>query len=127
MTALRFLIDENLPPALVAPARERGFEAMHVNHLGLRTETDWDLLKVIAEQDWVLVTNNAIEFRGRYREIELHPGVVFLLPAVRRPEQLQLFEAALDHIQTHPDMINRALDVSFDAARVPVIEVYDIP
>ncbi len=100
---------------------------MHVNHLGLRTETDWDLLKVIAEQDWVLVTNNAIEFRGRYREIEVHPGVVFLLPAVRRPEQVQLFEAALDRIQSHPDMINRALDVSFDADRTPVVEVYDSP
>ncbi len=127
MTAPRFLIDENLSPALVAPARERGFEAMHVNHLGLRTETDWDLLKVIAEQDWVLVTNNAIEFRGRYREIELHPGVVFLLPAVRRPEQVRLFDAALDHVQSHPDMINRALDVSFDAERTPVVEIYDIP
>ncbi len=100
---------------------------MHVNHLGLRTETDWDLLKVIAEQDWVLVTNNAIEFRGRYREIELHPGVVFLLPAVRRPEQLQLFEAALDHVRSHPDMINRALDVSFDTDRTPVVKAYDIP
>lgn len=33
MTALRFLIDENLSPALVGPARVRGFEAMHVNHL----------------------------------------------------------------------------------------------
>lgn len=87
MTAPRFLIDENLSPALVEPARRRGFEAMHVNYLGLRTETDWDLLKVIAEQDWVLVTNNAIEFRGRYRDIELHPGVIFLLPAVRRAEQ----------------------------------------
>jgi len=83
--------------------------------------------KVIAEKDWVLVTSNAIEFRGRYREIELHPGVVFLLPAVRRPEQVKLFEAALDHIQPHPDLINRALDVSFDADRTPVVEVYDIP
>ena len=100
---------------------------MHVNHLGLRTETDWDLLKVIAQQDWVLVTNNAIEFRGRYREIELHPGVVFLLPAGRRPEQVQLFGAALDHIQSHPDMINRALDVSFGADRTLLVEVYDIP
>ncbi len=60
MTAPRFLIDENLSPALVEPAREQGFEAMHVNHLGLRTDTDWDLLKVIAEQDWVLVTNKGL-------------------------------------------------------------------
>ena len=98
MTAPRFLIDENLSPKLVEPARARGYEAMHVNHLGLRTEKDWDLLRVVAEGDWVLVTNNAIEFRGRYRHIELHPGVVFLVPAVRGTEQVRLFEAALDHV-----------------------------
>jgi predicted nuclease of predicted toxin-antitoxin system len=127
VTAPRFLIDENLSPALVEPARERGFEAMHVNHLGLRTETDWDLLKVIAEQDWVLVTNNAIEFRCRYRDIALHPGVVFLLPAVRRAEQLRLFEAALDHISTNADMVNRALDVTFASNRSVIVTAYDLP
>ncbi len=127
MTAPRFLIDENLSPALVEPARERGFEAMHVNHLGLRTETDWDLLKLIAEQDWVLVTNNAIEFRGRYRGIELHPGVVFLLPSVRRAEQLRLFEAALDHVGIDGDMVNRALDVAFDLNQAIVVTAYDLP
>lgn len=127
MTALRFLIDENLSPALVEPARERGFEAMHVNHLGLRMETDWDLLNVIAEQDWVLVTNNAIEFRGRYREIELHPGVVFLLPAVRRAEQLRLFSAALVRIGMESDMVNRALDVAFDLNQAVVVTSYDLP
>lgn len=127
MTAPRFLIDENLSPALVEPARRRGFEAMHVNYLGLRTETDWDLLKVIAEQDWVLVTNNAIEFRGRYRDIELHPGVIFLLPAVRRAEQLRLFEAALHHVSTDGDMVNRALDVAFDRNRAAIVTAYDLP
>ena len=100
---------------------------MHVNYLGLRTETDWDLLKVIAEQDWVLVTNNAIEFRGRYRDIALHPGVVFLLPAVRRTEQLRLFEAALDHVSTNADMVNCALDVTFDWNRSVIVIVYDLP
>lgn len=127
MIAFRFLIDENLSPALVEPARERGFEAMHVNHLGLRTETDWDLLKIIADQDWVLVTNNSIEFRGRYREIELHPGIIFLLPAVRRADQVRLFQAALDHVQVHADMVNRALDVTFDQDRRGIVAPYDLP
>ncbi len=127
MTAPRFLIDENLSPALVEPAREQGFEAMHVNHLGLRTDMDWDLLKVIAEQDWVLVTNNAIEFRGRYREIELHPGVVFLVPAVRRAEQIRLFEAALGYIGTDGDLVNRAIDVVFDLNRVAIVTAYHLP
>ena len=125
--APRFLIDENLSPFLVEPARARGFEAMHVNHLGLRTEMDWDLLRVVAEQDWVLVTNNAIEFRGRYRGIELHPGVVFLLPAVRREGQLRLFAAALDDVRNHPDLVNTALDVAFDEAGTPTVVRYGLP
>lgn len=127
MNAPRFLVDENLSPALVDPARERGFEAMHVNHLGLRTDTDWDLLRVVAEQDWVLVTNNAIEFRGRYGRIELHPGVVFLLPAVRRAQQVRLFEAALDHVRSHPDLTNRALDVALDPLGHVTVTPYDLP
>jgi len=127
VTAPRFLVDENLSPVLVEPERERGFEAMHVNYLGLRTETDWDLLKVVAEQDWVLVTNNAIEFRGRYATIELHPGVIFLLPAVRRPEQVRLFEAALEHVKANPDLINRALDVAFDPDGKATLNSYNLP
>jgi hypothetical protein len=75
----------------------------------------------------VLVTNNAIEFRGRYRQIALHPGVVFLLPAVRREAQLRLFVAALDHVRKHPDLVNTALDVTFDHAGTPVVTVYQLP
>lgn len=100
---------------------------MHVNHLGMRTEADWDLLRLVADQDWVLVTNNAIEFRGRYRKVALHAGVVFLLPAVRRDKQLRLFVAALDHVEANPDMINIALDVTFDANDAPVVTVYPLP
>jgi hypothetical protein len=85
----------------------------------LRTDTDWHFLKVNAEQDWILVTDNAIEFRGRYLEIKLYPGVVFVLPAVWRTEQLLLLEAALDWIGTEGDMVNRAVDVAFDLSRVP--------
>ena len=127
MTAPRFLVDENLSPALVHPARERGFEAMHVNHLGLRTDTDWDLLRIVSEQDWVLVTNNAIEFRGRYGRIELHPGVVFLLPAVRRMQQVRLFEAALEHVRNHLDLTNQALDVALDPVGNIIVTPYDLP
>ena len=126
MIAPRFLIDENLSPILVDTARERGFEAMHVNHLGLRTQTDWELLKVVAEQGWSLVTNNAIEFRIRYGNVELHRGVIFLLPAVRRPEQVRLFEAALEHPRIRLDLVNRALDVAFDPNGSVVVSIYDL-
>ena len=123
----RFLIDENLAPNLVEIARSGGFEAMHVNHLGLRTKRDWTLLRVVEGEDWILVTNNALEFRGRYRKISIHPGVVFLLPSVRIPEQTRLFATAIEKIRRHPDMVNKALDVSFDDGGQPVATLHDLP
>lgn len=80
MTRPRFLVDENLSVLLPQTAHARGYEATHVNHLGLRQAKDWDILNVVAEEDWILVTNNAIEFRGRYQRLAVHPGVVFVLP-----------------------------------------------
>jgi hypothetical protein len=82
---------------------------------------------LIAAQDWVLVTNNAIEFRGRYRELQLHPGVVFLLPSVRRDEQIILFSAAMAAIREQNDMVNRALDLTFGDERIPLVRWYDLP
>ena len=127
MRAPRFLIDENLSPRLVEPARVRGYEAMHVNHLGLRTERDWALLRIVERDDWVLVTNNSIEFRGRYRRIAVHPGVVFLVPSGRGADQVRLFEAALEHLQSSSDRVNRAIDVTLDPAGAVFVTEYDLP
>lgn len=60
------------------------------------------------------MTNNAVEFRGRYRKVEIHPGVVFVVPNVRRAAQIELFEAALDEVQRDPELINTAIDVDYD-------------
>ena len=80
----RFLVDENLSVLLPTAAQTRNFEATHVNHRGLHQAKDWEILRIVIEEEWGLVTNNAIEFRGRYRKLDVHPGVVFLLPAVPR-------------------------------------------
>ena len=95
MSAPRFLVDENLSVLLPEVAHARGYEATHINHYGLRKSKDWDILKVVAEEDWILVTNNAFEFRGRYQRLEIHPGVVFLIPNVPRLQQIELFSAAI--------------------------------
>lgn len=113
MSAPRFLVDENLSVLLPEVAHARGYEATHINHYGLRKSKDWDILKVVAEEDWILVTNNAFEFRGRYQRLELHPGVVFLIPNVPRLQQIELFSATLDVISELSDMVNVALDVTY--------------
>ncbi len=126
MTSPRFLIDENLSIHLPALAHQRGYECVHVAHQGYQTWKDWSLLDAVAEQDWILVTNNAVEFRGRYRKIQLHPGVVFIVPSVPRSGQLELFGAALDEIDRHRDLINTAVDVVYQGDGI-VVRRYPLP
>jgi predicted nuclease of predicted toxin-antitoxin system len=120
VSAPRFLVDENLSVLLPEIAHARGYEATHINHYGLRKSKDWDILKIVAEEDWILVTNNAFEFRGRYRRLEVHPGVVFLIPNAPRLQQIELFSAALDVITESPDMLNTAVDVTYAGDNIRV-------
>lgn len=116
----RFLVDENLSVLLPKTAHARGYEAIHVNHRGLNQAKDWDILRLVSEEEWILVTNNAIEFRGRYQRLAVHPGVVFIVPAVPRAQQKALFSAALDSIGNSPDMVNIALDVDYVGEQIRV-------
>ena len=122
----RFLIDENLSVALSEAAHAAGFEAMHVAHLGLASERDWDLLTVVRDGDWVLVTN-AVEFHRRYARLAIHAGVVFIRPLVRREQQLELFGAALADIAAEPDIINIAIDVDYDEGGLIRVRRYALP
>jgi len=83
-------------------------------------------MEEVAASDWVLVTNNAVESRGRYRQVELHPGVVFSVPNVRRAQQIELFEAALDDIAAAPDLVNTALDATYEGEEI-VVRRYGLP
>jgi predicted nuclease of predicted toxin-antitoxin system len=49
----RFLVDENLSVLLPQTAHARGYAATHVNFHGLHRSKDWDILRVIAEEDWM--------------------------------------------------------------------------
>lgn len=127
MIAPRFLIDENLSPSLADIAHRHDFAAVHVNYRGLRTRTDEEILEIVRREDWVLVTNNAVEFRGRYRRLDVHPGVVFLVPAIARAGQQELFRAALVDVGADPDLVNKALDVDFAGPSRISVRRYDLP
>ena len=66
------------------------------------------------------MTNNVLEFRGRFRRLELHPGVVFLLPNVPRVKQIELFNAALEVIADYPEMVNIAVDVAYEDGHIRI-------
>jgi len=126
LSPIRFLVDENLSVALPSIAHARGYEATHVNFLGLRQAKDWDILPVILAEDWILVTCNVLEFRWRYRKLDIHPGVVLVVPVVPREEQLNLFGRVLDTIDTSPDMTNIAIEVPMSEQRI-VIARFNLP
>lgn len=56
---MKFLVDQNLPAALAAWLRERGFEAQHALEAGLSTENDADIIRIARGQGWVVVTQDS--------------------------------------------------------------------
>lgn len=59
---MRFLVDEMFGPDTVARLVKAGHDAVHVGDLGLTGAEDRDVLTRAAEDDRVVVTENAVDF-----------------------------------------------------------------
>jgi predicted nuclease of predicted toxin-antitoxin system len=123
---MRFLIDECLTTALVSVASESGYEALHVAHVGRAGWKDWNVLRFAGEGDFILVTNNASDFRRLYATEPIHAGLVILIPNVDRAEQRRLFRGALDELIRHGDLVNQVLEVDIDGDEVTFTN-YELP
>lgn len=138
---MKFLIDECLSPELAQMARNRGHgESSHVIWIGRGGIKDWDLLPIVLDGDWTLVTRNSYDFRGpddaagaggQYQRAEIHPGLICL----NGPEgmdlemQRELFEAVLDEIDDDADLVNKVLEVTVETADAVEIRIerYSMP
>lgn len=123
---MRFLIDECLSVDLIQVAGAAGFEAQHVARIGKAGWKDRNVARVAADGDFVLVTNNASDFRGIYATTPLHAGLIIIVPNVNRVLQAQLFQAALDVVTLPNDLINRVLEVGIAGENI-TIDLYDLP
>ena len=79
---MRFLIDECLSIDLIPIASEAGHEAQHVARIGKAGWKDWNVVRTAADGDFVLVTNNASDFRKLYATTPLHAGLIIIVPNV---------------------------------------------
>ena len=123
---MRFLIDECLSIDLVSAAGQAGHEAQHVARVGKAGWKDWNVARYAAEGDFVVVTNNASDFRRLYATQLLHAGLVIIIPSVNRMQQQQLFLGALDELARFGELINRVLEVDIDDDEV-TFKLYDLP
>jgi len=123
---VRFLIDECLTIRLAREAHRAGFEAHHVAHLGKASWQDWNIRDYAINGDFVLVTNNASDFRTLYAATDLHPGLVILVPNVVQAQQVLLFRAAMGRLAEINDVTNKVLEVDIAGNEI-TLRVYDFP
>jgi predicted nuclease of predicted toxin-antitoxin system len=127
---VKFLIDECLSPELVTIARARGHgESTHVTWLGMRSRKDWSIVRRAVADGYVLVTNNATDFRALLGREEVHAGLVCINMAASLMSlevQRRLFALALDRLGGR-EPINELLEITLDERKVVRVERYDFP
>jgi predicted nuclease of predicted toxin-antitoxin system len=122
---VKLLIDECLHTSLVTLAHSAGHSADHVSHRGLGGLKDWQLIRVIREQEYTFVTNNRSDFLNLHGREPLHAGVIIIVPNVIPSQQRELFAAALKHIGTR-DLTNTVVEVRFVQNDIQCSE-YELP
>jgi len=109
-----FLFDECLTPDLVAVAIAAGHPAFHVNHLGLTSRSDRAVALAALEGDYVLVTNNRLDFIKIYRNFDVHAGLVVIIPNVTARRQRVLFGSIIDHLRGEASLVNKLVEIDGD-------------
>ena len=122
---VKLLIDECLHTSLVKVATDRLYEAYHVAHLGMSGLKDHELMPIIRDKDFTLVTNNAIDFRRLFQQEQIHAGLIIIVPNVAPAIQRALLAAALDYVGDR-DLVNRVIEINLIAVGTDIKE-YEVP
>jgi hypothetical protein len=67
--------------------------------------------------DYIVVTDNRRDFLKEYAKLEVHAGLVILLPKATRHQQMTLFQKALDvYSARNDDLVNKLIEVAGDGS-----------
>lgn len=136
---MKFLVDECLSQRLATMAVAKGYvESSHVVWRGKSGMKDWDLIKLVVDEDWTLVTKNSYDFRGPadvpgkpglHAAQVIHAGLVCLNgpPGMDLALQEELFDLAMDQISTlDDDLVNQVLELTADKTNI-MVDRYMLP
>ena len=118
----RFLIDECLSGALVAVAKAHGYHADYVTHLGKAGWQDWNLVRFAVANDYVVVTNDRRDFLREYAKLDVHAGLVIILPkgwyspSCRSAYLSSSANSAMSFSARNDDLVNKLVEVARDGS-----------
>jgi predicted nuclease of predicted toxin-antitoxin system len=123
---VKFFIDECLSPSLARRLNALGLDAFHPPDVGRRGEPDHVVLQRCIEEDRILVTENAGDFRRLVGRVEMHPGMI-ILPAIDKEGAWHLMQSILTGLDGKTDprdfMFSRVVAVAEDGT----IRVHRLP
>lgn len=102
---MRFLVDNNLSPALTDHLKAGGHEAVHVRTVGLQSASDEAVLQRARDEDRVLISADADFGAPLARQRAVRPSVLLLRRITRRRahDQARLILANLPAVDADLD------------------------
>lgn len=124
---MRLFLDECLSPNLALDLAKEGLHlVVHPRNNGGLGESDREVLARCTNENLVIVTENARDFRALAASADIHPGMI-ILPCVGRETAESLIRAAITHLEAlgNPDdvIVNHVLEIDVNGA----IEIYPLP
>ena len=88
-----FLLDECLSHAFAKRLADRGYpDSLHQIHLGLLMADDHVIVRRASEQDRIIITTNAVDYRRLLAKEAIHPGAI-MLPNAKLEESWRLLRS----------------------------------
>ena len=112
---MKFFVDECISPSLVRQLHGLGYDAVHPRDLGRLGESDRTIFALAIDEDRIVVTENANDFRALAATVDLHPGIV-VLPSVTRDEARRLMGDVVSYLPVRDDV--RPADIMVNAVLI---------
>lgn len=111
MRKTKFLVDEDLPPAIVQVLQIRGYEAEHVTAIGLRGKPDNAIFTAAQEHEAILLSADLGFSNISNHPLGTHFGIIVLRfpDYFRRPDIVELIDQFLQTV--NPNTLKGALTI----------------
>jgi hypothetical protein len=78
---------------------------------------DWSVAEFAFDNDLIVVTNNRRDFLKEYADMELHPGLVIIVPKGDKSTQIEWFAAVVDFLLAMNELpIKKLIEIDVTAA-----------